>query len=69
MSTLEIIGLIIAGIAVLYVAIRYELFGFILDIIFALCGSSSSSSSSSDSSSSDGFGGGSSGGGGSSDDF
>jgi uncharacterized membrane protein YgcG len=63
MSVLAIIGLVILGIFLLYLIIRFGLF-FIFEILGAILGGGSSGSSSGS-----GLGGGGSGGGGSSDDW
>jgi uncharacterized protein len=69
MSTLTIIGIIALVIIVLYLAIKYELLGALLQIFCAIGTGSDSDSSSGGSSGGDGFGGGDSGGGGSSGDW
>lgn len=64
MPTWEIVGLIILGITVFILSIRYGFFGLLLDIFFAMIGSSKSSKGGGSS-----FGGGDSGGGGSNSDW
>lgn len=59
--------LILLGIVVLYLIIRFGLWGFLLDIIFAMLGAKDGSSSGSSGGS--GFGGGSSGSGGANSDY
>jgi uncharacterized membrane protein YgcG len=67
MSNLEFIGLVVGGIILLILAIRYGFLGFLLEALAS--GASSKGSSSSSSSDGGGFGGGDSGGGGASSDW